>query len=133
MIDERNPPKLATDDSVTPFKTTGKPRTFASGAIRDANDDKGRMDLLPWLGIIRLSKHFQKGAISKGERNWERGMPIAAAMDSTMRHLAKAMAGMTDEDHITAAYWGLAVIVDELERIKLGTMPAELNDVPGLK
>jgi hypothetical protein len=114
------------------FNTTGEARQFETGARRDANNDKGRMDLLPWLGLIRLSKHFQKGANTHGERNWEKGMPISVLLDSTLRHLAKAQAGLTDEDHITAATWGLSCVLETLERIKLGTMDAKLNDVKGL-
>lgn len=115
------------------FATTGEARQFETGARRDANNDKGRMDLLPWLGLIRLSKHFQKGAATHGERNWEKGMPISVLLDSVLRHLAKAQAGLTDEDHITAGAWGITCILEELERIKIGTMPATLNDVANLK
>jgi hypothetical protein len=125
-------PDVSTHDEPNKFATTGAPRQFETGARRDANNDKGRMDLLPWLGLIRLSKHFQKGAATHGERNWEKGMPTSVLMDSTLRHLAKAQAGLTDEDHITAAGWGIVCLLEELERIKLGTMPATLNDIPKL-
>lgn len=111
---------------------TGERRQFESGAHRDANNDKGRMDLLPWLGLIRLSKHFQKGAATHGERNWEKGIPCSVLMDSALRHLAKAQAGMTDENHLDAAFWNVSCLVDTLERIKQGTMDAKLNDVKGL-
>lgn len=115
------------------FARTGERRQFETGAHRDANVDKGRFDLLPWLGLIRLAKHFQRGANTHGARNWEKGIPISVLMDSAFRHMAKAQAGLTDEDHITAALWNVSCIVETLERIKLGTMDAKLNDVEGLK
>lgn len=114
------------------FNQTGDRREFETGAHRDANNDKGRMDLIPWLAVIRNSKHFQKGAATHGERNWEKGIPISVLLDSGMRHLAKAMAGLTDENHIDAGLWNIFCAVETLERIKLGTMDAKLNDVKGL-
>lgn len=83
---------------------------FTTGAVRDTGG-KGRMDLIPWCAIIRVSKHMEDaimpdpetGEPHYPERNWEKGIPIHSMVDSAFRHLAKYTMGMTDEDHLCAA------------------------------
>lgn len=85
-------------------------KDFETGAVRDCGG-KGRMDLLPWSALIRISKHMEDaiavdpktGKSHYPERNWEHGMPIHCMIDSAFRHLAKYMDGQTDEDHLCAA------------------------------
>ena len=84
-----------------------KQRQFESGAVRDARESKGRCDLLPAAALLRLAKHFEAGAKHYGERNWEKGIPISAYIDSGFRHLLKYMDGQTDEDHLCAAAWNI--------------------------
>ena len=75
---------------------------FETGAMRDTGG-KGRMDLLPWCALLRISKHMENANTHYPERNWEKGMPMHSMLDSAMRHLAKYMDGWTDEDHLAAA------------------------------
>lgn len=83
---------------------------FQTGAVRDTGH-KGRMDLLPWDALIRVSKHMENAILPDPrtgkphypERNWEQGMPIHCMIDSAFRHLAKYVEGMDDEDHLCAA------------------------------
>lgn len=85
-------------------------KDYQTGAIRDTGG-KGRMDLLPMCALIRISKHMEDAIIPDPrtgrphypERNWEKGLPLHTMLDSAFRHLAKYMAGMTDEDHLCAA------------------------------
>lgn len=80
-----------------------KPITeFETGAVRDTGG-KGRMDLIPWCAIIRVSKHMEDALTHYPERNWEKGLPMHSMIDSAMRHLAKYMDGQNDEDHLCAA------------------------------
>lgn len=58
-------------------------------------------------GIIQVSKHYEAGAKKYGANNWKNGMPCKVYLDSAMRHLSKAIAGMEDEPHIRAASWNL--------------------------
>ena len=78
-------------------------KDFGTGAIREDKTGKGRCDLLPMCALIRLSKHFEKGSIDHGERNWEKGIPMHSFLDSALRHLFKYLDGMDDEDHLCAA------------------------------
>ena len=83
---------------------------FQTGAVRDTGG-KGRMDLIPWSSIIRVSKHMEDaikpdpttGKPHYPERNWEKGLPIHCMIDSAFRHLAKYVEGWDDEDHLCAA------------------------------
>ena len=89
------------------IKDSGTRRKFETGAVRDMQEGKGRMDLLPWCAVLRVARHFEAGAVKYGDRNWERGIPLHSFMDSAARHLAKYMDGQDDEDHLCAAAWNL--------------------------
>lgn len=86
---------------------SGERRTFETGAERDMQEGKGRFDLLPMCVLMRLAKHYEKGAIKYKERNWEKGIPAHSFADSAMRHLVKYLDGWKDEDHLIAAIWNL--------------------------
>ena len=105
--------------------------SFKTGAVRDTGG-KGRMDLLPWCAIIRVSKHMEDtvspdpetGIPHYPERNWERGLPMHTMIDSAARHLAKYQMGLTDEDHLCAAATNLLMAMWTEEN-----MP-EMQDIP---
>jgi hypothetical protein len=58
------------------------------------------------------------------ERNWEKGMPMHCMIDSAMRHLAKYMDGMDDEDHLCAAATNLLMALWTEEKCP------EMQDIP---
>ena len=86
---------------------SGNRRRFESGAVRDIQEGKGRMDLLPWAAIMEVSKHCENGATKYGEHNVDRGIPTHSLCDSAARHLAKYLDGWDDEPHLLAAAWNL--------------------------
>lgn len=89
------------------IKDSGERTQFASGAVRDMHEGKGRMDLLPWAAIMEVSKHCEAGAKKYGEHNVDRGIPTSSLCDSAARHLAKYLDGWEDENHLVAAAWNL--------------------------
>lgn len=89
------------------IKDSGERTEFSTGAKRDIQHGKGRMDLLPWYGIMEVSKHCEEGAEKYGEHNVDKGIPLHSLCDSAARHLAKFIAGEMDEDHLRAACWNL--------------------------
>lgn len=109
---------------MTAIKDSGERTEFATGAVRDMHAGKGRMDLLPWRGIIAVSQLCEEGAIKYGERNVDKGIPLHSLLDSAARHLAKCIAGESDEDHLRAAAWNL------LWALEQRTTHPELNDMP---
>lgn len=101
---------------------------FETGAVRDTGG-KGRMDLLPWCSILRVSKHMENSVASGHypERNWEKGLPMHSMLDSATRHLAKYMDGQTDEDHLAAAATNLLMAMwTEEKRPDLQDIPARV-------
>lgn len=99
-----------------PILDSGDRHEFASGAVRDMPEGKGRCDLLPPAAILRLSRHFEAGAKKYGERNWEKGIPIKSFIDSSFRHILRYMNGEIDEDHLVAAAWNLMCALEMEER-----------------
>ena len=89
------------------IKDSGNRTEFETGAVRDMKKGVGRMDLLPWYGIMEISKHCEEGAEKYGEHNVDKGIPLHSLCDSAARHLAKFIAGEMDEDHLRAACWNL--------------------------
>lgn len=109
---------------MTTIKDSGERKVYANGFQRDMSEGKGRMDLLPWYGIIEVSKHCEDGAKKYGEHNIDKGCPLHSLLDSASRHLAKCIAGMDDEDHLRAAAWNILWALNQ--RV---THP-EMNDMP---
>lgn len=117
------------DAQPTKISDSGERTQFASGAVRDMSEGKGRMDLIPWCAILRLSKHYEAGAKKYVERNWEKGIPAHSFLDSAFRHLAKYADGATDEDHLIAAVWNLCGLAwTEEKRPDLMDIPARRRD-----
>lgn len=109
------------------IKDSGNRREFESGAVRDMQEGKGRMDLLPWAAIMEVSKHCENGAKKYGEHNVDKGLPTSSFCDSGARHLAKYLDGWTDEPHLLAAAWNL------LWAIQMEIKHPEVVDTPWTK
>jgi hypothetical protein len=115
---------------VAGIKDSGKRSEFSTGAVRDVQENKGRLDLLPFLAMLRLSKHYERGCLKYGDRNWEKGIPLSRYFDSGVRHAVKAFMGFKDEHHWTAALWNFSCLIETKDRIELGLLPKELDDLP---
>ena len=74
--------------------------------------------------LLDLSIHYYEGSQKYEERNWEKGIPLHAYIDSGVRHLLKHFRGDTDEHHDRAFLWNMFGALWTLEH-----MP-ELNDLP---
>lgn len=99
-----------------------------TGFVRDIQEGKGRMDLLPWHAIMELSKHCEEGAKKYGERNIDKGAPQSSLLNSATRHLAKYIMGWTDENHLRAAFWNIAwALEQEIVKPEMQDIPARLH------
>lgn len=120
------------------IKDSGNRTEFPSGAVRDMAKGKGRMDLLPWLALIRVSKHYEKGTEKYGEHNWEEGIESTSFLSSAFRHLAKYADGWHDEDHLAAAAFNVLGLIwnEEKHRADLlnvkGQTLEDISDVEGM-
>ncbi len=119
-----------TSEESKPLKDSGQRRTFETGAVRDVTTGKGRFDLLPPYAIARLARHYERGAQKYKDRNWEAGIPLHSFYDSATRHLFQFWAGRIDEDHLVAAFWNIAGLIETQHRVELGILPKSLDDRP---
>lgn len=110
-------------------KDSGQRREWSTGSVRDVAVGKGRYDLLPPYPIKRLAIHFENGARKYGDKNWEKGQPLSVYISSALRHGFCVSDGMKDEDHAAAAAWNWFAFMHTAEKIKLGELPAELDDI----
>lgn len=111
-------------------KDSGERQEFSTGSRRDTSTGKGRFDLIPPYAMHRLARHYENGAAKYGDRNWEKGQPLARYLDSATRHLNRALMGLQDEDHFMAAVWNIMSIVETKKRIEIGILPKELDNLP---
>ena len=106
-------------------KDSGERQDFPTGARRDVQTGKGRFDLLPYAPIKRLAQLYERGAEKYGDANWRKGIPISRCYSSLLRHAFQALAGDTEEDHLSALVFNAFCIMqyqaDERE---------DLNDLP---
>lgn len=114
---------MSTEKNVDPTDT-GIRIAFETGATREANNDRGRYDLIGTEGLRRLALRYELGAKKYAERNWEKGLPISNCLNSMLRHTIEYMMGMNNEDHLAAVAWNAFAIM-EFEK----THP-ELQDIP---
>lgn len=111
-------------------RDSGKRQEFETGSVRDTAEGKGRYDLITPIGLRRLAQHYENGAKKYGDRNWELGQPLSRYIDSALRHLYRYLEGDRSEDHMAAVAWNALAYIHTEEKINLGILPAELNNVP---
>jgi hypothetical protein len=80
---------------------------FPTGAVRSADADNERFDLVPLGGIIRVARTAAEGAVKYGPYNWEHGMPLSTFLNHALRHIYLYLLGDTCEDHLGHASWNL--------------------------
>jgi hypothetical protein len=107
----------------------GDPTTFSTGAKRDTQEGKSRLDLISPIFLDRLGVLLAKGAAHYGERNWEKGMNLSRIQASCMRHIVQWLDGQDDEDHAIQAAFNLMAFVHTEHCIRTGALPAELDDI----
>lgn len=116
----------------TGLKDSGERREFGTGAVRDRGEGKQfrRYDLLPVHATHLLALHFGKGAAKYAARNWEKGIPLTEFYNSAESHRMKLIAGYDDEPHAEAWLWNVICFIETRERVRMGVLPAELDDMP---
>ena len=111
-------------------KDSGTRTQFETGAVRDAETDKGRFDLIPFEAMQGVARIFEKGAAKYDARNWEKGIPTHRYADSAARHLSKYTNGHRDEPHLYQAIWNLLCWAQTEYWIAEGRLPASLLTLP---
>jgi hypothetical protein len=111
------------------FKDSGTRQNFKTGARRDVQRGKGRMDLTPPFSEMFIACVYETGCIKYGDRNWEKGIPIGRYLDSAKRHILKHQAGLRDEPHLSMACWNLMCALWTGAMVELKLRPASLNNL----
>lgn len=105
-------PKAPTSGPTPAAQTT----TCATGAVRSADANGLRFDLIHPLGQIALARTLAEGATKYADMNWEQGFPVHDLLNHVHRHLCLYEAGDRSEPHLAHALCGLhfAVVSDAL-------------------
>lgn len=95
-------------------KDSGDRTQYASGMVRDRNDDKTRYDLIiPLDGecmLDRWAELLTRGAAKYEARNWEKANSqeeLDEFIQSAWRHFRKWLRGDQDEDHGAAVFFNV--------------------------
>jgi hypothetical protein len=81
--------------------------TFPSGAMRSADAEHERYDLITPIGLRRLAATYAEGARKYGDHNWQKGIPASQMINHAIRHLYLWLAGDNQEDHLAHAAWNI--------------------------
>lgn len=95
---------------------TAERHEYASGAVRSADCDAVRYDLISPIGLRALAKTYAEGAEKFGAHNWENGMPVSDLLNHAIAHLFKFLEGNQDEDHLGHAAWNILGAIHSLEQ-----------------
>jgi len=112
------------------MKDSGQRKAFASGAVRDTDDDKPRPDLISPFMLERLGAWMKAGADKYGEHNWTKGMPVSRCMASLYRHLISYMQGDRSEDHLMGVIANATFVAHFEEMVRRGVLHPSLLDMP---
>jgi len=126
---EMSDPRLAPINAYI-IDDSGDRTEFPTGAHRDMQTGKGRFDLIPDLTSAALAIHYEKGCEKYGDRNWEKGIPIATYFNSAERHMKKFKMGWMGENHLISAIWNLYCAYETILRIQLGKLDFSLYNLP---
>lgn len=123
-------PKTHIDENLKKLPNTGEQTSFSTGAVRDAAKGKGFPHMIPPIGIRKIAKRFEDGAVNYGPHNWMKGIPLSRYVDAIKRHCMAWEEGQTNEDHLAAIGWNMVCAAWTEEQIANGNLPAELNNLP---
>jgi hypothetical protein len=80
---------------------------YATGAVRSADAEATRYDLVSPIGLRRAAEACAEGSEKYGDYNWEKGMPISDLLNHAIRHVYKYLEGDRSEDHLGHATWNM--------------------------
>ena len=86
---------------------TQERREYDTGAVRSADCEQTRYDLISPIGLRRLAETYAEGAAKFGQFNWENGMPVTDLLNHGIAHIYKFLSGDRSEDHLAHAAWNL--------------------------
>jgi hypothetical protein len=94
---------------------TQERREYDTGAVRSADCEQTRYDLISPIGLERLARTYAEGAEKFGAFNWENGMPVNDLLNHAIAHVYKFLGGDRSEDHLAHAAWNLLGAIHSIE------------------
>lgn len=94
---------------------TQERREYDTGAVRSADCEQTRYDLISPIGLERLARTYAEGAEKFGAFNWENGMPVNDLLNHAIAHIYKFLGGDRGEDHLAHAAWNLLGAIHSIE------------------
>lgn len=91
-------------------------REYDTGAVRSADCEQTRYDLISPIGLRRLAETYAEGAQKFGPFNWENGMPVTDLLNHAIAHVYKFLGGDRSEDHLAHATWNLLGAIHSMEK-----------------
>ncbi len=94
-----------------------KLKKFKSGATRSEDAEAERYDLISPFSMKRLAQIMAEGALTHGDANWEKGVPIHTTLNHLERHLQMWKAELKTgkkigkDDHMAKVAWGAFAIM----------------------
>jgi hypothetical protein len=102
-------------------KDSGQRQEFASGMVRDVQDDKPMVRLIrSGPMFMRWAIHLTKGAVKYGRDNWTLANSeeeLERFKDSAARHFEQWLNGERDEDHAAAVFFNINAAEYVLDRL----------------
>ena len=89
---------------------------FETGAVRSADRDEERWDLISPIGLRALARTYAEGAKKFGANNWENGMPVTDLLNHGIAHIYLFLGGDRSEDHLAHAAWNILGAIHSLEQ-----------------
>ena len=91
-------------------------REYDTGAVRSADCEQTRYDLISPIGLKRLAETYAEGANKFGAFNWENGMPVTDLLNHAIAHIYNFLSGSRDEVDLGHAAWNILGAIHSLEQ-----------------
>ena len=95
---------------------TEKGCEYKTGAVRSADAESVRYDLISPIGLRAVAEACAEGAEKYNDYNWERGMPASDLLNHAIRHIYAFLAGDRSEPHLGHAAWNVLGAIHSLEK-----------------
>jgi hypothetical protein len=95
------------------------------------DEDKPRMDLVPWDAVMEVARVLALGSVKYGDRNWEHGFQYSRLYGAVFRHMALAASGESADPetgrlHLSHAACSILMLLATVMRDHDGS----LDDMP---
>lgn len=89
--------------------------THVTGAVRSADADDVRYDLISPIALEAYARTCAEGANKYGDFNWEKGLDVPSLLNHAIRHQYLFLSGDRSEDHLGHALWNIGAAIHSLK------------------